>query len=104
VIEINIESWNTDEFGEKSLAAFILELQEILDSHDQSNEISITLEQNGDRWDGYSEANLVIRRPETEDEKCQREDMTNKRALARQQEEARKRAELYQALKAEFEK
>jgi len=102
--EIDIESWEPDEFGEKSLAAFIMELQWLLDDHNQSNEIVISLEQSGDQWDGWGCASLVIRRPETDDEKRQREEENAERLLQMQRREAEKRAELYRALKAEFEK
>lgn len=79
------------EFGDMTLAAAINWLQEIADAQPcPPEDVTFSITQWGDHWDGYSEAEIEIYRMETESEAAERQEREATAQRQREQ-EARER-------------
>src|SRR5688500_2771737 len=93
-----------DEFGQMTLAEALSWLQSIgANQPCPPEEIFFKIRQSGDQWDGYSMAEIMIYRAETDEERAQREMQWAEDACAREAQTREKERAVYEALRAKFE-
>ena len=94
---------NADEFTDMTLADTIAWLQGIAAGQAcPPDEIAFRVQQDGDFWDGYNRAKILIFRAETETEKVAREaEWAENNATANAQREAKER-HVYKVLRAKY--